>query len=107
MYVVKRPFRDASGMFTAGTIVNPEVVKGFRYRVRESHLVEVTEKNFDEYADYFLQKYGVILGKEGETEEVPEAVEETVEVVTEEPITEAAKEVHTQAAKVVAKAVAK
>ena len=91
MYVVKRPFRDASGMFTAGTIVNPEVVKGFRYRVRESHLVEVTEKNFDEYADYFLQKYGVILGKEGETEE-------SVEVAKEEPV---------KAAKVTAKAVTK
>lgn len=103
MYVVKRPFRDASGMFTAGTIVNPEVVKGFRYRVRESHLVEVTEKNFDEYADYFLQKYGVILGKEGETEEVPEAI---AEVVTEKSV-EVAKEDPVKAAKVTAKAVTK
>jgi len=98
MYVVKRPFRDASGMFTAGTIVNPEVVKGFRYRVRESHLVEVTEKNFDEYADYFLQKYGVVLGKEGETTEAVETakVEEAI-----------AKEAPAKAAKVTAKAVTK
>lgn len=103
MYVVKRPFRDASGMFTAGTIVNPEVVKGFRYRIRESHLVEVTEKNFDEYADYFLQKYGVILGKEGETEEVPEAI---AEAVTEKSV-EVAKEDPVKAAKVTAKAVTK
>lgn len=104
MFVVKRPFRDASGMFTAGTVVSPEAVKGFRYRVREGHLVEVTEKNFDEYADYFLHKYGVILGKEGETEEVPEAVEEAAEVVTEEATV---KEAPVQAAKVVAKAVTK
>lgn len=93
MFVVKRPFRDASGMFTAGMIVNPEEIKGLRYRIRENHLVEVTEKNFDEYADYFLQRYGVILGKE-------ETTEVKVEEVKPEPVKPAAAKA---AVKVVAK----
>lgn len=72
MFVVKRPFRDAAGMVTAGSIVEPAGIKRFKHRVLEGHIVEVTEHNFDRYADFFKRRYGVDLPsvKPAETEEI-------------------------------------
>ena len=61
MFVVKRPFRDAEGMVPAGSIVEPAGIKRFKHRVLEGHIVEVNEQNFERYADFFKQRYGVDL----------------------------------------------
>lgn len=61
MFVVKRTFRDASGMIPAGSIVEPAGIKRFKYRLLEGHIVEVNEQNFDKYADFFKQRYGIDL----------------------------------------------
>ena len=61
MFVVKRAFRDASGMIPAGSIVEPAGIKRFKHRLLEGHIVEVNEQNFDKYADFFKQRYGVDL----------------------------------------------
>ena len=61
MFVVKRAFRDASGMVPAGSIVEPAGIKRFKHRLLEGHIVEVNEHNFDKYADFFKQRYGVDL----------------------------------------------
>lgn len=61
MFVVKRAFRDASGMITAGSIVEPVGIKRFKHRLLEGHIVEVNEQNFDKYADFFKQRYGIDL----------------------------------------------
>ena len=61
MFVVKRAFRDASGMIPAGSIVEPAGIKRFKHRLLEGHIVEVNEQNFDKYADFFKQRYGIDL----------------------------------------------
>lgn len=61
MYVVRRPFRDATGMKPAGSIVEPAGVKRFERHLSEGHIVEVNEHNFDKFAEFFKQKFGVIL----------------------------------------------
>lgn len=61
MFVAKRAFRDASGMIPAGSIVEPAGIKRFRHRLLEGHIVEVNEHNFDKYADFFKQRYGIDL----------------------------------------------
>ena len=61
MFVVKRAFRDASGMVPDGSIVEPVGIKRFKHRLLEGHIVEVDEHNFDKYADFFKQRYGVDL----------------------------------------------
>ena len=61
MFVVKRAFRDASGMIPAGSIIEPAGIKRFKHRLLEGHIVEVNEHNFDKYADFFKQRYGIEL----------------------------------------------
>ena len=61
MFVVKRAFRDASGMIPAGSIIEPAGIKRFKHRLLEGHIVEVNEQNFDKYADFFKQRYGIDL----------------------------------------------
>lgn len=61
MFVVRRPFRDATGIKPAGSIVEPAGVKRFKHHVLEGHIVEVTEQNFDRYANFFKQRFGVNL----------------------------------------------
>lgn len=61
MFVVKRAFRDTSGMIPAGSIVEPAEIKRFKHRLLEGHIIEVTEQNFDKYADFFKQRYGIDL----------------------------------------------
>ena len=61
MFVVQRTFRDASGIIPAGSIVEPAGIKRFKHRLLEGHIVEVNEQNFDKYADFFKQRYGIDL----------------------------------------------
>ena len=61
MFVVKRTFRDASGMIPAGSVVEPAGIKRFKHRLLEGHIVEVNEQNFDKYADFFKQRCGIDL----------------------------------------------
>ena len=84
MFVVKRAFRDASGMIPAGSIIEPAGIKRFKHRLLEGHIVEVNEQNFDKYADFFKQRYGIDLPVieqpkvEQEPVERPKAVTPTV-----------------------------
>ena len=84
MFVVKRAFRDASGMIPAGSIIEPAGIKRFKHRLLEGHIVEVNEQNFDKYADFFKQRYGIDLPVieqpkvEQEPVEQPKAVTPTV-----------------------------
>ena len=61
MFVVRRPFRDASGMVAAGSVIEPADIKRFKRRMFDGHIVTVTEHNYDMYASFFKQKYGVDL----------------------------------------------
>lgn len=61
MFVVRRSFRDASGMVSAGSIVEPADIKRFKHRMLEGHIVEVNEQNFNEYANFFKAKLGIEL----------------------------------------------
>lgn len=63
MFVVRRPFRDMEGMFNAGSIVEPAQIRNFKRRVIDKHIVEVNEHNFNEYAHFFMERYGVKLEK--------------------------------------------
>lgn len=77
MFVVKRTFRDASGMVPAGSIVEPAGIKRFRHRLLEGHIVEVNEHNFDKYADFFKQRYGIDLPAIKQLEAKQEKVEQS------------------------------
>lgn len=89
MFVVKRAFRDASGMIPAGSIIEPAGIKRFKHRLLEGHIVEVNEQNFDKYADFFKQRYGIDLPVieqpkvEQEPVEQPKVVTPTVAKSTE------------------------
>lgn len=61
MFVVKRAFRDATGMIPAGSIVEPAGIKRFKHRLLEGHIVEVNEHNFDRYAEFFKKRHGIDL----------------------------------------------
>lgn len=76
MFVVKRTFRDASGMIPAGSIVEPAGIKRFKHRLLEGHIVEVNEQNFDKYVDFFKQRYGIDLPAIKQPEVKQEKVEQ-------------------------------
>lgn len=61
MFVVKRAFRDTFGMIPAGSVVEPAGIKRFKHRLSEGHIVEVNEQNFDQYAWFFKQRYGISI----------------------------------------------
>lgn len=82
MFVVKRTFRDASGMIPAGSIVEPVGIKRFKHRLLEGHIVEVNEQNFDKYADFFKQRYGIDLPVIRQPKVEPKAVEQPKTIAT-------------------------
>lgn len=104
MYVVKRPFRDAEGMVPASSIVEPAGIKRFKHRVLEGHIVEVNEQNFERYADFFKQRYGVDLPsiKPAAPEKQSEPVTAVkTEVKVEKPVTKVEPAKPTEVKKVV------
>ena len=99
MFVVKRAFRDASGMIPAGSIIEPAGIKRFKHRLLEGHIVEVTEQNFDKYADFFKQRYGIDLpsleqpGADKQKDEQPKIDQPKTEQSVAEKVTSTAKPV--------------
>lgn len=63
MYVVRRPFRGPHGPMTVGSIVEPTDLRDFNYRLREKHIVEITEHNYEKYKYFFKQRFGIDLAK--------------------------------------------
>ena len=108
MFVVKRPFRDATGMVSAGSVVEPAGIKRFRHRLAEGHIVEVNEHNFERYADFFKKRYGVDLPSIKPVETTGEKpVSQPTEPVAGKPATVKTAEVKTTEIKKVVAAVAK
>lgn len=63
MYVVRRPFRGPRGPMVVGSIVEPTDLRDFNYRLREKHIVEITEQNYEKYKYFFKQRFGIDLAK--------------------------------------------
>lgn len=63
MYVVRRTFRNFGQMMAPGSIVEPGAVKRFKSRLTEGHIIEVSEQDFDKWAEYFKVRLGVTLVK--------------------------------------------
>jgi len=63
MYVVRRPFRGPHGPMVVGSIVEPTDLRDFNYRLREKHIVEITEQNYEKYRYFFKQRFGIDLAK--------------------------------------------
>ena len=61
MFVVTRTFRDANGIFSAGTIVEPAEIKAFKSRFQQRHIVDVNEHNIQIWQNYFQNRYGIAL----------------------------------------------
>lgn len=61
MYVVRRPFRGPYGPMVVGSIVEPTDLRDFNYRLREKHIVEITEQNYEKYKYFFKQRFGIDL----------------------------------------------
>ena len=62
MYIVTRTFRDANGVFGVGSIVDPTSIKAFRSRLQQRHIVDVDERNIEEWAKFFKNRHGIDLG---------------------------------------------
>lgn len=84
MYVVTRTFRDAKGVFIAGTVVEPTDVRTFRSRLADRHIINVDECDIDRWGAFFKNRYGIDL-----LELVDKAEEAEIEapVVNEVPAT--------------------
>ncbi len=48
-------------MHKTGSVVDPVSIKGFRYRLQEKRIVEVTEQNLEAMAIYFKERFAVDL----------------------------------------------
>lgn len=86
MYVVRRAFRNYGKMMAPGSIVEPGAVKRFKSRLSDGHIVEVSEQDFDKWAEYFKMRLGITLVmpepiEEPEQSEETEETEETVQPV--------------------------
>ena len=84
MYVVRRAFRNCGKMMTPGSIVEPGVVKRFKTRLTDGHIVEVNQHDFDKWAEYFKVRFGVDIQTTEETAQQAEEPDETAQQ-TEEP----------------------
>lgn len=73
-FICKRAFRDVKGPIPTGSITDPVEIKRFRFRLQEGHIVEVTEQNFEKYASFFKQRFGIDIPGLGDvpSEEVKE-----------------------------------
>lgn len=65
MYVVRRTFRNFGQMMAPGSIVEPGAVKRFKSRLADGHIVEVSEQDFDKWAEYFKVRFGVDIHATG------------------------------------------
>lgn len=62
MYVVRRPFKCFGKCFTTGDVIKDvTVVKGFKSKLADRKIIEVTEQNYESMKVYFKQKFVVDL----------------------------------------------
>ena len=100
MYIVTRTFRDANGVFSVGSIVEPTEVRAFKSRLQQRHIVDVSEQNIEKWALYFLNKFGIdlrdVLNQYVSEDSAPDAPQEAPH---EAPIKEATNEAIEESAK--------
>ena len=86
LYVVRRAFKNYGEVCVPGMVVDPDTIKHFKSRLRDHVIVEVPEKDFDKWNQYFKAKFGVeIQLPEPEPQPEPEPVKPTVVVVAATP----------------------
>lgn len=62
MYVVRRPFKCFGKCFIPGDVITDVTgVKGFKSKLVDRKIIEVTEHDYESMKDYFKQKFGVDL----------------------------------------------
>lgn len=59
MFIVRQSFRTTDGLKPAGSIIEPADIKGFRARIRDNKIVEVTESNYERWSAFFLARYDI------------------------------------------------
>ncbi len=64
MYVAKRAFRNYNQMVLPGSVVEPESTKWFKTRLKDNTIIEINAHNFNQWAEYFKEKFGVTLKQE-------------------------------------------
>lgn len=88
MYIVTRTFRDANGVFSVGSVVEPTDVKAFKSRVQQRHIINIDEQNVDKWSQYFINRHGIDLSEKlaqiasGEKENSPVVNDVTPNSVT-------------------------
>ncbi len=65
-YIVRRAFRTKTGVMSAGTIIEPADIEQFKYRIGEKHIVEITEHNFEQYAQFFRERFSITIANPAE-----------------------------------------
>ena len=62
MYVVRRSFKCFGKCFTPGAVITDVArVKGFKSKLVDRKIIEVTEQNYESMNVYFKRKFGVDL----------------------------------------------
>ena len=59
LYVVRRAFKNYGVAYTPGMVVDPSTIKMFKSKLRDHVIVDVHEKDFDKWNEYFVRKFGV------------------------------------------------
>lgn len=59
MYIVRRSFRAPTKIMSAGSVIHPADIPDFNYRLKERHIVKVTEQNFLRYKYFFKERYNI------------------------------------------------
>ena len=80
MFVVRRAFRNFGKMMAPGSVLEPGSVKRFKSRLKDGHIVEVNEHDFDKWHKYFKDRVGVELKcpEKSEPEKEPEKEPEII-----------------------------
>ena len=79
MFVVRRPFKSYGKHYTYGDVINnPSDIKLFKSKFAEGKILEVTESNYDNMAEYFKSKFNVELPPLKQEAEEAEEAEEVV-----------------------------
>ena len=71
MYVVRRAFRNYGQMVAPGSVVEPGVIKRFKSRLNDGHIVEVSEQNFARWDKYFRERIGTPIQAPKEPKQEP------------------------------------
>ena len=74
LYVVRRAFKNYGVALTPGMVVDPDTIKMFKSKLRDHVIVEVPEKDFDKWNEYFIRKFGTEI-QMPQVEEQPQVEE--------------------------------